>query len=57
VAIGHRVLAETSRAGEARIDVRNAGVETISATLRRPLDAPEAEVEVLEASLTFEVAR
>jgi hypothetical protein len=57
VAIGHRVLAETSRAGEARIDVRSAGVETISATLRRPLGAPEAEVEVLEASLTFEVAR
>lgn len=57
VAIDHKPLAETDSAGEARIKVRAAAVETISATLRQKVMTPEADAVVLEASLTFEVAR
>lgn len=57
VAIDHKPLAETDGAGEARIKVRAAAVETISATLRQKVATPEADALVLEASLTFEVAR
>jgi hypothetical protein len=56
VSIGHEALAETGRSGEARVAVRHAGAETISAVVRRPLGVPEAETDVLEASLTFEVS-
>jgi nickel transport protein len=57
VSVGHERLAETSSAGEARIRVRHAGLESVSATLRRPLGTPDADTEVLEASLSFEVPR
>ncbi|MBK9516072.1 MAG: DUF4198 domain-containing protein [Anaeromyxobacter sp.] len=57
VAIDHKPLAETDSAGEARVRVRSAGVETISATLRQQVATPEADAVVLEASLSFEVAR
>jgi hypothetical protein len=57
VAVGHRPLGETDGAGEARVKVRASGVETIGATLRRRVTTPEADAEVLEASLSFEVAR
>ena len=57
VSVGHERLAETSSAGEARVKVRHAGLESISATLRRPLGTPDADTEVLEASLSFEVPR
>jgi uncharacterized GH25 family protein len=57
VAMDHRPLGETDSAGEARIKVRTSGVETIGATLRRKMATPEADAEVLEASLSFEVAR
>lgn len=57
VAIDHQPLGETDGAGEARVKVRSAGVETISATLRRKVATPEADHVVLEASLSFEVAR
>lgn len=57
VAIDHKPLGETDSAGEARIKLRTSGVETISATLRRKLATPEADAEVLEASLSFEVAK
>jgi hypothetical protein len=57
VSIGHEPLAETGGTGEARVKVRHAGVESIAATLRRPLRAPEAETDVIEASLAFEVTR
>jgi hypothetical protein len=40
-----------------RLKLRSAGLETISATLRRKLSSPEADTEVLEASLSFEVAK
>jgi len=38
------------------VKVRHA-VETISATVRRRLGTPEADMDVLEATLTFEVPR
>lgn len=57
VAIDHKPLAETDSAGEARLRLRTSGVETISATLRRKVATPEADALVLEASLSFEVAR
>jgi hypothetical protein len=57
VAIDHKPLGETDSAGEARIRLRSAGVESVSASIRRPVKTAEADDLVLEASLTFEVAR
>jgi len=57
IAIDHKPLAETDGSGEARIKLRTSGVETISATLRQKVATPEADAVVLEASLSFEVAR
>lgn len=56
VEAGHRVLGETDARGEIRLRVRG-GVTSFAASVRRPLATPEADLEVLEASLTFEVAR
>lgn len=57
LAVDHRPLGETDSKGEIRIRLRTAGVESVSTSVRRPLTSPEADAEVLEASLTFEVAR
>ena len=57
LAIDHRPLGETDAAGECRVKVRAADVESVSVTLKRPLGIPEADTLVAEASLTFEVAR
>jgi uncharacterized GH25 family protein len=57
VAIGHERLAETSSSGEARVAVRHGGLETISASVTRPLGTPDADSDVLEATLSFEVPR
>ena len=57
VALGHKALAETDSRGEARVKIRGDQVETVSATVRRKTNSPEADWLVLEASLTFEVAR
>ncbi len=57
VAIDHKPLGETDSAGEVRVKLRTSAVETISATLRRKVATPEADAVVLEASLTFEVAK
>ncbi len=57
VAIDHRPLGESDSAGEVRVRIRSATVESIGATLRRPLSTPEADAQVLEATLSFEVAR
>jgi len=57
VAIDHKPLGETDSAGETRIKLRTSGVETIGATLRRKVATPEADAQVLEASLSFEVAK
>jgi hypothetical protein len=57
VAIDHRPLGETDHAGEIRVKVRASDVECVSATLRRPLRSAQADADVLEASLAFEVER
>jgi nickel transport protein len=57
LAIDHKPLGETDDKGEARIKIRAARVEQVSASFRRPVKSAEADSEVFEASLTFEVAR
>lgn len=57
IAIDHKPLGETDSDGVVRVRLRSATVETISATLRQSVRTPEADQVVLEASLTFEVAR
>jgi hypothetical protein len=56
VAIDHKPLGETDSSGHVRLRLRSA-VESVSASVRRPVKTPEADDLVLEASLTFEVAR
>jgi hypothetical protein len=57
VGMDHRPIGETDSKGVTRLRVRSAGVESLTASLRRPISRPEADAVVLEASLTFEVAR
>jgi nickel transport protein len=57
LAIDHQPLGATDASGECRVRVRAADVESVSATLKRPLGTPEADTVTAEASLTFEVAR
>jgi len=57
LAVGHKPLGETDDQGEVRVKVRASDVESVSATFRRALKSAEADSEVFEASLTFEVAR
>jgi len=57
LAIDHKPLAETDDQGEARIKVRGSGRESVSASYRRAVRTVEADSEVFEASLTFEVAQ
>ncbi len=56
-AIDHKPLGETDSAGEVRLRVRSSSVETISATLRNTVSTPEADSQVFEASLSFDVAK
>jgi uncharacterized GH25 family protein len=57
LAIDHKPLGETDDAGEVRVKIRASAVESVSASHRRPVKTAEADSEVFEASLTFEVAR
>jgi uncharacterized GH25 family protein len=57
VAIDHRPIGDTDSKGEVRLRLRAAGIESISTSIRRPHARPEADAEVLEASLTFEVGK
>lgn len=57
IAVDHHPLGETDREGECRVKIRASDVESVTATLKRPLASPEADTLTLEASLTFEVAR
>jgi uncharacterized GH25 family protein len=57
VAIDHRPIGDTDSKGEIRLRVRAAGVVCISTSIRRARATPEADAEVLEATLTFEVSR
>ncbi len=57
LAVDHRPLCESDASGECRVRIRSAEVESVSATLKRPLGTAEADSLVAEASLTFRVAR
>jgi nickel transport protein len=57
LAVDHRPVGETDQAGACRVPLRAAGMESVSATLKRPIASPEADTLALAASLTFEVAR
>ena len=57
LAIDHKPLGETDDEGQVRVRIRGAMVESVSASYRRAVKTPEADSEVFEASLTFEVAR
>lgn len=57
LAINHKPLGETDDRGEVRVKIRAQDMESVSASFRRPVKSPEADSEVFEASLTFEVAR
>jgi uncharacterized GH25 family protein len=57
VAIDHRPIGDTDSKGEIRVRVRTTGVESLSTSIRRAGATPEADAEVLEASLTFEVGK
>ncbi len=57
IAIDHKPLGETDSAGEVRVRLRGAGVETVETSIRRPKHTPQADALVLEASLTFEVPK
>ncbi len=56
VALSHRPLGETDSKGEVRLRLLGA-LESISTSVRRPSATRDADVDVLEASLTFEVGR
>lgn len=57
VSMAHKVLGETDSAGEVRVRIRATDVESVSVSYRRPISSTDADVQVLEAALTFEVAR
>ncbi len=57
VDVDDRPLGVSDAAGEVRVRLHARDLETLSATVRRKLGTPEADTLVLEASLTFEVAR
>jgi uncharacterized GH25 family protein len=55
-AVNHKPLGETDDEGRVRVKIRATDVESVSASYRRPVKSAEADSEVFEASLTFEVA-
>ena len=57
LAVAHKALGETDDHGEVRVKVRASDVELVSASYRRAIKSAEADSEVFEASLTFEVSK
>jgi uncharacterized GH25 family protein len=57
VSVDHKPVGESDSRGEVRVRLRAPGLEVFGATLRRKVATPEADEVVLEASLSFEVAR
>jgi nickel transport protein len=57
LSIGHKALGDTDDHGEVRVKVRASDVESVSASYRRVIQSTDADSEVFEASLTFEVAK
>lgn len=56
-AIDHKPLGETNDVGQVRIRIRGNGLQIVSASFRRPLNSPEADSEIFESSLSFEVTK
>jgi uncharacterized GH25 family protein len=56
LAIAHKPLGETDDDGQVRVKIRGTAVESVSASYRRAVKTAEADSEVFEASMTFEVA-
>ena len=54
---GEGLLGETDDKGEVRVKIRASTVESVDASFRRTVKTAEADTEVYEASLTFEVAK
>jgi len=57
LAVGHKSLGETDDLGQVRVKIRASDVESVSASYRRAVKSAQADSEVFEASLTFEVPR
>jgi nickel transport protein len=57
LAIDHKPLGESDDEGQVRVKIRGTVVESVSASFRRPIKSAEADSEVFEASLTFEVGQ
>jgi len=57
LAIDHKGIGESDDEGVVRIRIREGRNMTVAATYRRPLKSQEADAEVFEASLTFEVGK
>jgi uncharacterized GH25 family protein len=57
VARDHNPVGETDSAGEVRLKVKAAGLQVIDATVKKKIDAPEADSQVLTATIVFEVPR
>jgi uncharacterized GH25 family protein len=57
LSVGHKPLGETDDQGRVRVKIRSESAESVSATFRRPVKIAQADSEVFEASLTFEVGR
>jgi nickel transport protein len=55
--IDHKPIGETDDMGHVRIRVRGKGTQSVSALFRRPLRSSEADSEVFESSLSFEVVK
>ncbi len=57
VEMDDRVVGETDSKGELRLRLRGGGTATVATSVKRPHATAQADSEVLEATLTFEVAR
>jgi uncharacterized GH25 family protein len=57
LSIDHKPLAETDDQGEARVKIRASDVESVSASYRRTVKSAQADSEVFDATLTFEIPR
>ncbi len=55
--IDDKALGESDSAGELRLGILSRSVETIAVTLRRPISTPEADQQVLEATLSYDVGK
>lgn len=55
--IDHKPLGETDDRGQVRIRIRSKDTQSVSASFRRSVNIPEADSEIFEASLSFEVTK